>query len=72
MKLRSEDQFVILGQVSHTNFVILSSIDLGSRINVGRVTRERSAPGRSCDMMWERTVRCCQHWGRRFVVSRIS
>jgi hypothetical protein len=34
-------------QDSHTYFVILSSIDLGSRMNVGSVTRERSAPGRS-------------------------
>lgn len=37
-------------------FVILSSIDLSSRINVGRVTRDRSAPGRNCEMMCERTV----------------
>ncbi len=36
-------------------FVILSSIDLGSRIKVGNVTRLKSAPGRSCEMMCERT-----------------
>lgn len=37
-------------------FVIRSSIDLGSSMNVGSVTLLRSAPGRSCDMMWESTV----------------
>jgi hypothetical protein len=31
--------------------VILSSIDRGSRMKVGRVTRLRSAPGRSCEMI---------------------
>jgi len=41
-----------------TYFVILSSIDLGSNINVGSVTRLRSAPGRSCDMMCMSTVEC--------------
>jgi hypothetical protein len=30
-----------------TNFVILSSIDLSSRMNVGNVTLLRSAPGLS-------------------------
>ena len=38
------------------DFVIRSSIDLGSNMNVGRVTRLRSAPGRNWDMMWDRTV----------------
>lgn len=37
-------------------FVILSSIDRSSRMKVGRVILERSAPGRNCDMMCERTV----------------
>ena len=40
---------------AQTDFVILSSIDRSSRINVGRVTLDRSAPGRSCDMICERT-----------------
>jgi hypothetical protein len=39
-----------------TYFVIRSNIDRGSRIKVGRVTLLRSAPGRSCDMIWERTM----------------
>lgn len=38
-------------------FVILSSIDRSSRMKVGRVILDRSAPGRSCDMMCERTAR---------------
>lgn len=37
-------------------FVILSSIDLGSKMNVGRTTLLRSAPGRSCEIIWERTM----------------
>ena len=36
--------------------MIRSSIDLGSRMNVGRVTLFRSAPGRNCDMICERTT----------------
>jgi hypothetical protein len=39
-----------------THFVMRSSIDRGSRMKVGSVTRLRSAPGRSCDMMWESTI----------------
>lgn len=39
-----------------THFVIRSSIDLGSRMKVGSTTLLRSAPGRSWEMMWERTV----------------
>ena len=39
----------------HTHFVIRSSILLGSSMNVGSVTRLRSAPGRSCDIMCMRT-----------------
>jgi hypothetical protein len=38
-----------------THFVILSSMLRGSNMKVGRTTRLRSAPGRSWDMMWERT-----------------
>ena len=38
-------------------FVIRSSIDLGSRIKVGRVTLFRSAPGRNCDMICESTTK---------------
>jgi hypothetical protein len=41
-----------------THFVMRSSIDRGSRMKVGSVTRLRSAPGRSCDMMWESTIAC--------------
>lgn len=40
---------------ARTHFVILSSIDLGSRMKVGSVTLLKSAPGRSCEMMCERT-----------------
>lgn len=36
--------------------MILSSIDLGSKMNVGRTTLLRSAPGRSCEIIWERTM----------------
>ena len=36
--------------------VILSSIDRSSKMKVGRVILDRSAPGRSCDMMCERTI----------------
>jgi hypothetical protein len=42
---------------SSSHFVMRSSIDRGSRMKVGRVTRLRSAPGRSCEMMCESTVR---------------
>ncbi len=38
-------------------FVIRSSIDFGSRMNVGRVTLFRSAPGLNCDMICESTGR---------------
>lgn len=44
----------------YTHLVILSSMLLGSRIKVGSTTRLRSAPGRSCEMMWERTVHSYQ------------
>ena len=37
-------------------FVILSSIDLGSRMKVGRVTLLKSAPGRNWEMMWDSTI----------------
>lgn len=36
--------------------VIRSNIDRGSRMKVGSVIRLRSAPGRSCEMMWVRTA----------------
>jgi len=49
-------QAIICGPPS-TDFVMRSSILLGSRMNVGRVTRLRSAPGRSWLMMWDKTVR---------------
>jgi hypothetical protein len=39
-----------------SHFVMRSNIDRGSRMKVGRVTRLRSAPGRSCDMMCESTT----------------
>jgi hypothetical protein len=42
--------------VFDTYFVIRSSIDRGSRIKVGKTTRLRSAPGRSWEIMWVRTV----------------
>lgn len=38
-----------------TYLVMRSSMDLGSRMNVGSTTRLRSAPGRSCEMMCDRT-----------------
>ncbi len=44
------------GALRATNFVILSSILRGSRIKVGRTTRLRSAPGRSWEMMCDRTA----------------
>ena len=44
------------GGRSLSYFVMRSSIDRGSRIKVGSVTRLRSAPGRSCDMIWESTA----------------
>jgi len=46
----------VIPEPPFTDFVMRSSILLGSRMNVGRVTRLRSAPGRSWLMMWERTV----------------
>lgn len=46
----------IIAWVLLTDLVILSSIDLSSKMNVGSVTLLRSAPGLNWDMMWERTV----------------
>lgn len=40
--------------------VIRSSMLRGSRMKVGRVTRESSAPGRSWLMMWVRTLPCSE------------
>lgn len=39
-----------------THFVILSNMDRGSRMNVGSVTLLRSAPGLSCEMIWDSTA----------------
>ena len=47
-----------------TYLVIRSSIERGSRMNVGKTTRLKSAPGRSCEMMWDRTE-CRQCRGQR-------
>lgn len=38
-----------------SHFVMRSSMLLGSRMNVGKVIRLKSAPGRSCEMMDKRT-----------------
>ena len=38
------------------HFVILSSMLRGSRIKVGRTTLLRSAPGRSCEIIWVKTA----------------
>jgi hypothetical protein len=35
----------------HSYFVMRSSIDRGSKMNVGSTTRLRSAPGRSCEII---------------------
>ena len=47
---------------TQTHFVMRSSIDRGSRMKVGRVTRLKSAPGRSWDIICMSTVTClsCQ------------
>lgn len=37
-----------------------SSIDRGSRMKVGSVTRLKSAPGRSWDMIWESMLPCSE------------
>jgi hypothetical protein len=56
MKLGPACQLEASERIRAMNFVIRSSIDLGSSMNVGSVTLLRSAPGRSCDIMWESTV----------------
>lgn len=43
-------------RVGFSYFVILSSIERSSSMKVGKVILDRSAPGRSCDMMCERTA----------------
>lgn len=43
--------------VKSSYFVILSNIDLGSKMKVGRTTLLRSAPGRNCEIMCESTGR---------------
>jgi hypothetical protein len=54
-------QYSLLGQACDcgTHLVMRSSIDRGSRMKVGSVTRLRSAPGRSWEMMWESTRELC-------------
>lgn len=37
--------------ISSSYLVILSNIDLGSKMKVGRTTLLRSAPGRNCEIM---------------------
>lgn len=37
------------------HLVILSSMLRGSRMKVGNTTRLKSAPGRSCEMIWDKT-----------------
>lgn len=53
MKLVSSSvsYMLLLESLSVAYFVILSSIDLGSKMNVGRTTLLRSAPGRSWEMI---------------------
>ena len=46
---------VVQGSPVRTYFVMRSNIDRGSRMKVGSVTRLRSAPGRSWEIMWEST-----------------
>ena len=45
----------LINQRLLTYFVILSSIDLGSRMKVGSTTLLRSAPGRSCEIICDST-----------------
>ena len=46
-----------------TYFVIRSSIDRGSRMKVGSVTLLKSAPGRSCEMICDKTTESvCEAW----------
>lgn len=56
VRLSASSRSRILREYS-SHFVMRSSIDRGSRMKVGRVTRLRSAPGRSWEMMCESTVR---------------
>lgn len=42
-------------KIWETDLVILSSMDRGSRMKVGRTTRLKSAPGRNWEMMCEST-----------------
>jgi hypothetical protein len=51
----SVSALIIERQPVRTHFVMRSNIDRGSRIKVGSVTRLRSAPGRSWEMIWEST-----------------
>lgn len=56
IKLRLVSTCSLLHWAVLTDFVILSNIDLSSRMNVGRVTLLRSAPGLNWEIMCERTV----------------
>ena len=56
MKLVPKSAYRCLTRHRDPNFVILSSIDRGSKMNVGRTTLLKSAPGLSWDIIWERTT----------------
>jgi hypothetical protein len=56
MKLSQPSVFYCVPAWLFTNFVMRSSMDRGSRMKVGSVTRLRSAPGRNCDMICMSTV----------------
>lgn len=45
----------LIESVESRYFVILSNIDLGSKMKVGKTTLLRSAPGRNCEIMCEST-----------------
>ncbi len=55
MKLVDLSEICFVSKRLFTYFVILSSMDRSSRMKVGRVILERSAPGRSWEMIWEST-----------------
>jgi hypothetical protein len=65
MKLYNSQMLRVL-TTDATHFVIRSSMDRSSRMKVGRVILDKSAPGRSWAMMWERTgmvsVLARKHW----------
>lgn len=49
-------QLKVVRQIFLSYFVILSSMDRSSRMKVGSVILDKSAPGRSWEMMCERTA----------------